>query len=287
MNEPIKFCIAFSLLCHSGLAQSDFVKRVVVYKPSAMNAVSVQNVKYKTQPNGVSLSMDIYYPGDRKRDTTYPAVIFVLGYPDSTMVRMIGSKLKDIGAYTSWGRLAASAGLIGINYETQQPNVDLDDLRVFIQSNGAALGIDSKRIGMWSCSANVPTAIAALSKWRSKDVRCAALLYGMMQTPDRIYQPQIDSLSTAVGYYSRQLEPVTLIPTDIPFFIVRAGRERFKHLNATIDHFVNQATRSNSPVTMINYANGRHAFDIYDDNEESRYIIQQILTWMKSNLSSN
>lgn len=228
--------------------------------------------------------MDVYYPAGIKRETTYPAVVFVLGYPDSTMLRMIGSKLKDLGAYTSWARLITTVGLIGINYETQQPNADLDDLLTYLQTNGASLRIDPKRIGFWSCSANVPTAISALSKSGRENIKCAALLYGMMQTPDRKFQQQIDSLSLVVGFYSRQLEPLKEIRTNIPYFVVRAGRERFKGLNQTIDYFASQATSLNAPITLINYANGRHAFDIYDDNDESRSIIQQTLVWLKNNL---
>lgn len=271
---------------HHASAQGDMVKRVTVLRPPQMSAISVQNVKYKDSAAKQVLSMDVYYPAGIRRDTTYPAVVFVLGYPDSTMLRMLGTKLKDMGAYTSWARLVTTVGLIAINYETQQPNVDLEDLLDFLQSKGAALGIDSKRIGFWSCSANVPTAISALSMPGRQNVKCAALLYGMMQTPDHKFQGQIDSLSSAVGFYSRQLEPVKEVRTDIPYFVVRAGRERFKGLNETIDHFVSQATSINAPITLINYANGRHAFDIYDDNDESRYIIQQTLVWLRNNLAS-
>lgn len=270
---------------HYASAQGDMVKRLTVLRPPEMSAISIQNVKYKESAAKQALSMDVYYPAGIQRDTTYPTLVFVLGYPDSTMLRMIGTKLKDMGAYTSWARLVTSVGLIGINYETQQPDVDLEDLLAYLQTNGASLKIDSKRIGFWSCSANVPTAISALSQSARENIKCAALLYGMMQTPDQKFQAQIDSLSEAVGFYSRQLEPIKQIRTDIPYFVVRAGRERFKGLNETIDHFVSQSTSLNAPITLINYANGRHAFDIYDDNDESRYIIQQTLVWLQKNLA--
>lgn len=286
IRQVVVSSFIFVALTNYAFAQSDMIKRLTVLRPPEMSSISVQNVKYKESPTKQALSMDVYYPADIKRDSTYPAVVFVLGYPDSTMIRMIGSKLKDIGAYTSWARLVTTVGLIGINYENQQPNIDLDDLLTYLHTNGSSLRIDSRRIGIWSCSGNVPTALSVLSKSDRENIKCAALLYGMMQTPDRKFQPRIDSLSSTVGFYSRQLEPIRELRKDVSYFVVRAGRDRWGNtLNETIDHFASEATRLNAPMTLINYSSGRHAFDIFDDNDESRYLIQQTLVWLKNNLA--
>jgi acetyl esterase/lipase len=278
--------VVILLSSYMAIAQPDsFIKKTVVLSTPKMNAVSIQKIKYRELHNGQSLSMDVYYPPAHKQQTSHPAVIFVLGYPDSVMLRQFGSKLKDMGAYTSWGRLIASEGIIGITYETQQPNVDLNHLLSFLEMNAAELYIDIQRIGFFAGSGNVLTAVSALMQTKRKNIKCAALLYGVMQTPDRKFQSQLDSLGKRIGFYSEQLEPVEKLSSDLPLLIVRAGRERVKLLNETIDHYVSEALKINAPITLINYAEGQHAFDLFDNNDKTRYIIQEILSWLGKHLS--
>ena len=139
--------------------QNDLTKKRVVYKISNMDEVEVQNVKYKTVDH-TALTMDIYYPPGLKSDSRLPAVILVFGYADSTAIRMIGSKIKDIGQYISWGQLTVASELIAITYETQKPDADINELISNIRRNAASLMIDENKIGIWSCSGNVPTALS-------------------------------------------------------------------------------------------------------------------------------
>jgi hypothetical protein len=70
---------------------------------------------------------------------------------------------------------------------------------------------------------------------------------------------------------------------DLPFFIVRAGKDIIE-FNQALDHFVAVALANNAPLTLVNYATGRHAFDMYDDNDQSREIIRVTMKFLKFNL---
>ena len=153
----------FTAIYFDGSVQAqDITKIRVVYKIPNMDKVQVQHgVKYRTF-NGTGLNMDSYYPPNLKRDTRLPVVIFVLGYSDDVMQKKMGSKLKDIEWYISWGKLTAASGMIAITYETQQPGSDIDELLKYIRQNAASLKINENKIGIWSYSANVPKALSIL-----------------------------------------------------------------------------------------------------------------------------
>ncbi len=57
------------------------------------------------------------------------------------------------------------------------------------------------------------------------------------------------------------------------------------NLNATIDRFAAKALELNFPLTIINHADGPHAFDLFDDSEGSRNAIRQILDFIQVQLA--
>lgn len=264
--------------------QNDLTKKRVVYKIPNMDEVEVQNVKYKTVDH-TALTMDIYYPPSLKRGSRLPVVIFVIGYADSTAIRMIGSKIKDIGQYISWGQLSAASELIAITYETQQPDADINELISNIRRNAASLMIDENKIGVWSCSGNVPTALSVIMQEPRDYLKCAVLYYGFML--DRDESHKVAEMAEKVGFiYPLGTKTFEDLPQDVPLFIVRTGLDKTPHLNETIDHFVGEAVARNVQMVFINYANGHHAFDILDDNDKSREIIRQTLEFMRIHLLS-
>ncbi len=275
----------FAAICFDGsIHAQDITKIRVVYKIPNMDKVQIQHgVKYMTF-NGTDLTMDIYYPPNLKRDTRLPVVIFVLGYSDNVMQKKMGSKLKDIEWYISWGELTAASGMIAITYETQQPGSDIDELLKYIRQNATSLKINENKIGIWSCSANVLTALSILMQERREYLQCAVLYYGLMLTPDQKYRATLDSLSKTVNFSTERLENIKYFHTDLPIFIVRAGLDNVPRLNQTMDYFVTKAVSNNVPIIFINYTEGHHGFDAYDDNEKSCQIIKQTIDFMKFHL---
>lgn len=74
------------------------------------------------------------------------------------------------------------------------------------------------------------------------------------------------------------------LPRDVPLLIVRAGRDEMPHLNDALDRFLLNALRTNLPVTLINHHIAPHAFDILDDTDASRAVIERIVGFMQSHL---
>lgn len=69
--------------------------------------------------------------------------------------------------------------------------------------------------------------------------------------------------------------------------VVRAGRDDFAGLNATIDAFVAHALALNRPVSLVNHDSAPHAFDIADDSDVSREIIRQIIAFLRFHLRAD
>lgn len=230
--------------------------------------------------------MDIYYPPNMKEGAKLPVVIYVSGYPDTAMEKLAGVKLKDFEQYINWGTWTAEKGMIAITYETQQPNIDLEALIEFIRENSTSLNIDPNRIGIWSCSANVLTAQSFIMNTDNDYLKFAVFLYGPMFILDHKFHDQIAAMAEDRGFFYTELKKVEAFRQKIPLLIVRAGKDKIEPINHTIDHFVAQALINNTPLTLINYPEGPHAFDINNNIEEVQEIIQQILEFMKRNLEN-
>jgi len=264
--------------------QDAISKRMVVHQVPGVDDVAVQrDAKYRVTDDG-TLTMDIYYPPDSKSGSRLPVVVFVFGYPDLTMKTMIGSKLKEMGQYISWGRLTAASGLVAITYETREPTVDIHELLAYVRQNASTLGVDKNRIGIWACSGNVPMALSVLMQETGDYLKCAVLYYGFML--DCEGSNSVAEAAETVGFVNpcagRRFDE---LPLDVPLFIVRAGQDN-PRLNETIDRFLGKAVVRNMPVTFTNYSDGPHAFDILDDSEISREIIKQTLAFIRFHLSA-
>lgn len=258
------------------------VKKTVVLEIPGMDAVTVRrDIAYQATGAG-ALTFDLYAPRASVGVARAPAVVFVSGYPDPGFEALLGCKRKDMGQSTSWGRLVAASGLVGINYTNREPS-DLHALLQHLRQDAASLGIDEGRIGLWACSGNVPMALSTLMQEASGSLRCAVLCYGFM----------LDlGASTRVAEAASQLRFVNPcagrsiddLPRDLPLFIARAGQDKVPHLNETIDDFVAGALARNLPVTLVNHAAAPHAFDLLDDSEASRETIRSILGFLRFHL---
>ena len=261
----------------------DSTKREVVYGIPGMESLRVQRDVEFRGDGDAPLTMDIYYPHESKSEERTPAVIFVTGYPDPGVKSIFGCTSKEMGSYTSWARLAAASGLVAITYTNIDPATAVHSALQHVRQNAASLGIDENRIGVWSCSGNVPVALSVLLQESEGFLKCAVLCYGFMLDLDG---------TTFVADASNQWrfvnasagKSVTDFPQDLPLFIVRAGRDEFPHLNETIDRFVLAALAHNLPITLVNHASGPHAFDLSDDSEVSREVVRRILTFMQFHL---
>jgi acetyl esterase/lipase len=188
-------------------------------------------------------------------------------------------------SYISWGKLAAASGLVAVTYTTREPETDIHILLRYLRKNAAALRIDENRIGLWSCSGNVPNALSVLMDEPGDYLTCAVLCYGIML--DLEGDTSVAEAARRWGFVNPCAgKTVDDLPQNIPLFIVRAGKDETPHLNETIDRFLAQALICNLAITFANHAAAPHSFDVMDDSETSREIIGQILAFMQYHLSA-
>ena len=225
----------------------------VVYAVPGMDRVVVKsNVPFKKIEGG-ELKLDLYYPSGAKPGAKSPAVVFINGVGDRP-----GDSLKDWGIYKSWGRLVAASGWIGVTFEARGPNDqsarDIRDAFAFLRKEGASLGIDADRIAAWVCSGNVTSGLAVLMNDVDPGVRGAVVYYGTSN--------------------------VEKLRADLPVYFVRAGRDN-PRLNAGIDELWKKAISAGAPWTMVNAPTSQHAFDAFDETDESRRIVRETLDFYR------
>lgn len=268
--------------------KTQLFKNALTYSLPEMESVVVRNVEY-CNVGDTSLTMDIYYPSVMEADARLAVVIFVVGYTDTAAQRMVGSPLKDWGPFISWCRLTAAAGLIAITHQTQQSD-DIEVLVEYIRENGASLNIDSDRIGIWSCSANSPTAVSFAMQEDLRYLKFAVFYYSLMLTPDNQFREEINSLCSPRGCYAAELKDIDQLRKDLPLLIVRAGHDDVPYVNESIDHLVSVATEGDVPLTLVDFKEGIHGFDVKEfwpkaPHAKSGEIVRQTLEFMRSNLA--
>lgn len=261
------------------MSRHPITEQHLVYRTPAMDAVEVD--RDRTYADGASpdLAMDVYRRPDASAPPA-PAVILTTGYSDVGGRKLLGCDLKDMAAYVDWARLLASAGIVAVTYRNEDPLRDARRVLAHLIANAGTYGIDAGRIGLWSCSGNVPTALALFAG--EPRLACAAMLYGYLMD-----LPGNDEVATAAAQFgfvnaTRGLEIGSV--RDRPLLVVRAGRDEMPGLNASLDRFTAAALGANLALTVVNQAAGRHAFDIADSSDASIAAIRQVVGFFVAEL---
>jgi dienelactone hydrolase len=226
------------------------------------------------------LVLDVFYPAEDKN--LLPAVITVSGYPEDGVQRAFGRSSREFRPRSSWCELLASEGIAAIAYEAHDPSGDLSAVVEAIRRQSTALRLDPDRVGLFACSGHVPTALGAMHS--NPSLRCAALLYGFMLDTERP-----GHVAAAARQFGFANPTATLAVADLPshahLLIVRAGRDPFPGLNASVDAFIAAALTNNRPITVINHPYGVHSFDLLDDGRDTQHLIRSVIEFMNVNLA--
>jgi tetratricopeptide (TPR) repeat protein len=226
-------------------------RQPVVFTLPNTDKVTVQrDVTFKTV-EGNALKMDVYYPPDFKSGKL-PVVIFVNG------VGILD--LKDWQVYVDWGKLTAATGMIAIIHQSRNADsaaADAADLINYVRTNAASLKVDENKMGLWACSANVRVGLPLAVDESRKYIRTAVMYYGVMNSEK--------------------------VRFDVPMLVARAGQD-VPFINGTIDAYVTRAIAQDAPLTLISYAEGQHAFDVLDNNEQTKEIVKQTLDFLRFHL---
>lgn len=258
--------------------------------PFALRAVlpvpPMDDVVVETRTTTTGRALDVYRRARLEADPA-PAVLFVPGDGPEEVI----ANAKDWGQYVSWGRLAASRGLVAVTMNHRSTNQysdlegaaqDVDAAVDWVRSSGVALGIDPERIAIWTCSAGGPMALRTVLRDRPSCVRALVALYSVLDLrgASEQFSPPVSEEVLAEFSPARYLELGGAFP---PMFVVRAGRDR-EAINRSIERFVATAVESGVDLEYINYAGGQHAFDIRDDTARARAIIRRTLDFLSQAL---
>lgn len=262
-------------------------KRIVYEMPGMEQARVVENRVYKTVDEG-DLLLDVYYPAEVQDGERRPAVLFVHGLGPAELVKHI----KNSGQYVSWGQLMAASGLIAITFNHRSPDEhislgdvagDVDDLVGYVRQSAEELRIDKERLAIWTCSAGVPLGMRSALLGTPAFVKCLVAYYG----PLDLQELQADWELTADEV--REFSATTYLEEHAerlaPMLVARAGLDH-PALNASIDHFIREASVKNVALDFMTHPGGQHAFDVLDDVARSREIIQRTVEFLKTYLIS-
>lgn len=268
--------------------QSDEARKVmtpIVYRVAGMDKVKViENLKY-AKSNDPNILMDVYQPPNLAKNEKRPAVIFIhyAAKPEYTP--------KDWGIFTSWGRVIAASGIIGVNFtnrleypEKSLENAarDVTDAIQYVRVNADKLNVDKDRVCLFAFSAG-GSMLSLGMRGDTPFIKCLVGFYAFMDVRQSDYKKNEtpDALKT--------FSPTTYLEKDAgklpPMFVARAGRDEVPGVNDSIDRFINAAISKNVALNFANHPNGVHGFDNQIDDERSREIIRAAIEFIKIHLA--
>lgn len=227
----------------------------VVYDVPDTKRVAVKNGVTYFKDATSNLQVDIYSPPGLKQNEKLPAVIFLNAIGDQP-----DNKVKSWEIYSSWPRLVAAHGMIGISMDADGSRIQdsLKSLFAFLESDGAKHGIDATRLGVYAASANVTqSAIYLMGDNPSKGIKAAALYYGGA--------------------------PQGALRKDLPVLFILAEGDMAGFGQQAVPLW-QRVTESRAPWTLVFASRQPHAFDAFEDTDESRRLVKQTIDFWKTHL---
>lgn len=261
----------------------EMIRMRVVWSVPGMDAVSTRrDLVYKTG-DGQPLQMDVYAPAGPPGPR--PGVILVHGGP----IPRTGA--KNMGVFVSYGELLAASGFVAVTFDHRflapsrltDAGSDVADLVVHVRTNAGSLGVDPERLALWAFSGGGPFLAAPLRE-RPAWLRAVVAYYAALD----LQQPA-PGADSGIGSELRQAFSAVLgLGEDArsapAVLVARAGLDH-PWLNGGIDRFVQAAITKGATLDLLNHPEGRHGFDILDDDLRSRQIIRHTLEFLRDALA--
>jgi len=213
-------------------------------RPASPNVTVTKDVEYG-RSDTVALRMDVYRPAGLS--STSPTLVF---FNHAT-----GADRRWF-FYDAWARAAASRGLVAIVFDLRfgSEASDFQALMAYLTSRGATVGVDKDAIAVYAGSGNVFAALPLVEDPKRTEVKAAVMYYGA--------------------------GPVTEFRRDLPVLYVRAGLDR-PSVNEEITKLAALAVAQNAPVTLVNHASGYHAFEMFNDDDATREVMEQTIAFVR------
>ena len=261
----------------------EMVRMRIVFSVPGMDAVSARrDLVYKTA-EGLPLHMDVYSPPGPARPR--PAVILVHGGP----IPKVGA--KNMGVFVSYGELLAASGFVAVSFDHRflapgrlaDAGGDVADLVGHIRTNALSLGVDPDRIALWAFSGGGPFLAAPLRE-RPAWLRAVVAYYAVLDL-----QPPPPEADSGIGDELRQsFSAICSLGDDArgapPLLVARAGQDH-RWLNGGTERFVQAAMTGGATLDLLNHPEGRHGFDVLDDDARSRQIIRRTIEFLRDHLA--
>jgi hypothetical protein len=262
--------------------QESIARKTVLFRLPGMDEVRVRRDLAFPGADGETLQLDLYAPpGATGRQL--PAVVIGEGYPEAGFRRLLGCSFREMGPIASWARLIAASGMVAVVGSNREPAADARALLRFVRDDAATLGIDAGRIGLWAASGNAPVALLLLLGEGRDFLRCAVFCYPFLLDLDGA--THVAEAAAAFRFVDACAgRSMADFPAATPIFLARAGQEETPHLDESLDRFVARARERNLPLTLVDHAEGPHAFDLFHDSAETRAIVGRILEFLRSRL---
>ena len=266
----------------------EMFKKEVVYKREGMDKVNIhQDIVYSDRGSG--LLLDLYYPPHPVPEQKLPVVVLLHG--DAPAANM-----KDSGAFTSYGRIAAASGFVGAAFSHRTLMLgaginditgDIDDLLTFLIDNADQYGLDKNRIAIWSFSAGVPFGLHAGLRHKPDYIKCMAAYYGFGDfiSLAKLFNQQVDDEGAARLDIDSPAKLLSQNPEKTaPILVARAGMDIIPGLLESLDGFIMEALKNNVQIEVYNHPTGFHAFDLFNDDPRTHEIIEKTLEFLKWHL---
>jgi acetyl esterase/lipase len=282
----VVFSLIASVFPSTGLYGQDLSRPIVYSVPGMERADARLDVIYR-RDGPDEMKMDVYIPPGLAADERRPAVIFIHGGP---LGRNPSPGAKDWGVYRSYGRLMAASGLIGVTFDHRYVSMNLKDLETsfgdveeairYVRAKAASYNIDPGRMALWAFSGGGPHLSLGL-RGDAPFVRCLVSYYAILDLSGNAARlresPQAMERFSPVAFLNNTAE---YLP---PVLIGRAGLDS-TDINRSVELFVSRMLSLNGDINLLNHPLGRHGFDVYDDNEQTRDVIAATVAFLKSRL---
>jgi dienelactone hydrolase len=227
--------------------------RFVYPVPAPTDFTQRSNIIYK-QTGQAALAMDLYLPAGSALLKPLPVFIIFNGFG--------GSFMRTSSQAQGWAKAAAAHGFAGVALETTEGHVaeDFDSLAEYLKRHAEDLHVDPGRLVVIAWSGNVSAGLPAVEDPGRKALKAAIIYYGWTD--------------------------VAQVRLDLPVLFVRAGLDQ-PVSNQALDRGVSAGIAANAPWTLLNYPGGRHGFDVFDDNDLSREIIEETFRFAQNAISDS
>ena len=224
-----------------------------VYPVPAATDFTQSNLVYK-QSGQTGLSLDLFLPSHSARSKPLPVFVIFNGFG--------GGFMRDSAQSQSWAKAATAHGFAAITAETTADHAaeEFDSLSIYLRQRAEDLGIDPDRLVVIAWSGNVSAGLPAVEDTQRKAIKAAVIYYGSADVPQ--------------------------VRLDLPVLFVRAGLDQ-PLTNQSFDRRIAAGIAANAPWTVLNYSGGHHGFDVLDDNELSREVIEETFRFAQLAISGS